>query len=203
MEDLDEEEKARMLVYLQGSDAANPLVAMILEANRRSAVRPHKERPWMRKAKDYLWEKYHQVAGSPVFEKAVLLFFLTELIITIVITVTSIFFPGFAAGQILRRSFLGEMNREFHNLSFSNWVELASFWGSAFFVLRGILLFRKDRLEAFRMFEHAIIISILLTQIFAFYRKQLGGILELVWNLFLWFSLRSMIGIEKTKKCQN
>ena len=197
---LDAEEKTRLLSFLQKSDPADPLAGAILRAIDHVSFRPHQEYPWLSKAKTYFRESYKKLALSAGFEAGIIVFFSVELGITLFATVLLVFFPGVGLKQMIHTGMWGHIASEFEHPSFLGWAEFVAAWFSAFFVFVGIIKVRKKRLEAFRMFEHAILISILLTQFLAFYREQLGALTGLLLNLAVWMCLRNAIEIEKLKE---
>ena len=197
---LDAEGKTRLLAYLQKCDPVNPLVGAVSEMIGRAAFRPHQEHFWISNAKSYFLENYKRIASSAVFETAIVAFFSAELAVTFFATVLLVFFPAFGFRQMIHIGMWGHIANEFERPSFLGWAEFISTWFSAFFVFAGIIMIRKKRLVAFHMFEHAILISILLTQFFAFYRAQLGALTGLFLNLIVWMCLRRAIAIEKLKE---
>jgi hypothetical protein len=61
----------------------------------------------------------------------------------------------------------------------------------------GILLIWHSRLAAYRLFHHAILVSILLTQFFVFYEDQFLGVIGLLPNLLILATLRYLIRAEE------
>jgi len=196
---LDADGKARLLAYLQRCDPVNPLVGAISEIAGHASFRPHQEPPWISKVKSFFRETYKRIAVSPRFEAGIIVFFSAELAIALFTTVMLVFFPEFGFKKMFHALMGGNPASEFAHPSFLGWVEFVSSWFSAFFVFMGIFQIRRKRLEGFRMFEHAVLISILLTQFLAFYREQLGALAGLLLNLAVWMCLRKVIAIEKLK----
>jgi hypothetical protein len=85
------------------------------------------------------------------------------------------------------------------HLRFADWAEIVSSLLSGFFVLCGVLQIRRSRLFAFRMFARSILVSIFLTQVFAFYREQFSALLGLVFNILILIVLRFIISQERLK----
>ena len=59
---------------------------------------------------------------------------------------------------------------------------------------------RYSRVAAFRMFERAIVTSILLVQVFSFYSEQFAALVELVFNLTILAFVRAAIGAEEARE---
>ena len=60
----------------------------------------------------------------------------------------------------------------------------------------GILRLRDSRIEAYRWFDHALIIQVFFTEVFAFLQNQFGAVFGLLLNLALLVTLRTMIHAE-------
>jgi len=68
---------------------------------------------------------------------------------------------------------------------------------SGVFVFLGVYYLRKSRLVAFRMFEWSVLVSILLTYVFIFYKEQFAALAGLSFNLLILIGLRIMIRREQ------
>jgi len=79
---------------------------------------------------------------------------------------------------------------------FAQIAELFAWCVSGAFILLGVLRMRRSRLEAYRMFERAVLTSILLVEVFVFYREQFAALTGLALNLVLLATLRIMIKFE-------
>jgi hypothetical protein len=82
-------------------------------------------------------------------------------------------------------------------LSFAGWGELVSDLAVGAFVVLGLLRIRRSRLAAYRMFARAVLVSIFLAQLFAFYRIQFWAIAGLAAVVLFWGILQYMIGEEE------
>ncbi len=82
--------------------------------------------------------------------------------------------------------------------SFVHWVQLIAPTVSAVLVMFGTLLIWRSRLEAYRMFHLAVLVSILVTQVFAFYEAQILAVTGLVIRVIILMVLRFMIDQEET-----
>jgi len=69
-------------------------------------------------------------------------------------------------------------------------------------VLVGLVLLPRDRLRAFRWFDRALIIRILVVQVFLFEQQQFAATIGLAVDLFVWAMLRSAIAIEEQRRDQ-
>jgi hypothetical protein len=68
---------------------------------------------------------------------------------------------------------------------------------SAAFIIIGLLVMRRSRLEAYRWFLRAVLISLLITQLFVFYHDQFTALTGLAIDLLFYFALRYMIRREE------
>ncbi|MFA5884330.1 MAG: hypothetical protein WDA60_10805 [Acidimicrobiia bacterium] len=66
-------------------------------------------------------------------------------------------------------------------------------------VLIGIVRLRRSRLEAFRWFDRALLVWILVVQVYMFQQQQFAAVFGLAVDLFVWAMLRSAIAIEEQR----
>ncbi|MFW6056080.1 MAG: hypothetical protein ACOC9B_02055 [Chloroflexota bacterium] len=81
--------------------------------------------------------------------------------------------------------------------SIVHWVQLVAPIISSILVMFGALLIWRSRLQAYRMFHLALLVSILITQVFAFYEEQLVAAAGLFLQLPVLVALRFMIKREE------
>lgn len=77
------------------------------------------------------------------------------------------------------------------------WAELIFSVVPALMVVAGILRMPSDRLAAYRWFKQAVLVLLLVTQFFAFYRDQLSAVYGLFSNLIVLVTLNYMIDEER------
>ncbi len=83
-------------------------------------------------------------------------------------------------------------------ISIVHWIQLIAPLASAVLVIIGALLIWHARLEAYRLFHLALLLSILITQVFAFYEAQILAVTGLLLQLLTLAALRFMIEREET-----
>jgi hypothetical protein len=66
-------------------------------------------------------------------------------------------------------------------------------------VLIGIARLRRNRLAALRWFDRALLIWILVVQVYMFKEMQLAAVLGLAVDLFIWAMVRSAISVEERR----
>ena len=76
-------------------------------------------------------------------------------------------------------------------------IQLTAALASAAFVVIGLLLMRRSRVQGYRWFLRAVLVSLLVTQLFVFYHDQFAALTGLVIDLLFYFALRYMIRREE------
>ena len=71
---------------------------------------------------------------------------------------------------------------------------------AAVLIVIGITQLRRNRLGAYRWFDRALLIRILVVQVFLFQEEQFAATLGLFVDLFVWAMLRSAIAIEEQRR---
>jgi hypothetical protein len=67
-------------------------------------------------------------------------------------------------------------------------------------VVIGVVRLPRSRLAAYRWFEHAVLIWILVVQVYLFGDRQFEAVLGLAFDLVLWVMLRSAITVEEQRE---
>jgi hypothetical protein len=199
LDDLDEEERKRALVYLERSGPpSNPLVAALKEslvhANLSALPRPG----LISRLKLLVRNFYRRVVSLNWFTRALVVFFIGQLIFKLLYVFVLIFFVGLRREQILDWHIFGRIAGQMRALSVFDWTAIGFSLLSGFFVLCGVVQLRRSRLFAYRMFERSILVSIFLSQVFAFYKEQFSALAGLLANIIILLALRFMIEREKT-----
>ena len=200
--DLDARERERALEYLALSDPRHPLVEPLRQALARVEPIPWGgPRAWGR-ARGGVREAYRKLASAPGFDAAVIAFFVGQLLLKLAYGAMLIFVVGLGWRQVVDVRFVGRVAERMLELSGLEVAQLAASGLAGWFVLMGVLRIRSSRVAAFRMFERAIVTSILLVQVFSFYNEQFAALLELVFNLSILALLRIAIRVEEERQAQ-
>ncbi len=85
-------------------------------------------------------------------------------------------------------------------LPFAEWALFLCASLSAVLIIAGIVMMGWSRLAAYQMFHRAVLISLLLTSVFAFYSYQFYALIIVFLNVFILIALRYVISHEKLKK---
>jgi hypothetical protein len=69
-------------------------------------------------------------------------------------------------------------------------------------IVLGLVRLGRDRLSAYRWFERALLISILLTHVFIFVESQFGAVFGVGLDILLLLAVRSMLHVEEGRPDQ-
>ncbi len=231
--DLDGFEKRRALQLLSECDRRDPLVKAVRSFIRRlEHVKPKKPNIISR-AESFIRKLYHALVEKRWFSGAMISFFVAQAIVslwhaTAVVKGMRLLIPAslvaifsalkligsntvkkrvaYALLSIAALAAMWNAAASLQNpqLSVINWGELASSLISGALVISGLWQIRKSRINAYNMFKRAVLVSIFLTQFFAFYNEQLSALVGLAWNITILLTLRYMINeeLEMHKKGQ-
>jgi hypothetical protein len=190
----DENEKRRALELLRDADEAGPLVEpvrrLVLELDALPPSEPSRLARWaaaVRRRYFALVERsWFRVLLDWVFAAWALFSFLGVLVLVLSL--------AFDWGDAMT----GFARDELAHLPLTNWATLVSSFVSA--VLIGIGLFRlhrRARLDAYRMFTYALLVSIFVTRVFAFVESQFGAVFGLGVDLLLLMTVHFMAEQER------
>ncbi|HEY0077245.1 MAG TPA: hypothetical protein VGB73_01260 [Pyrinomonadaceae bacterium] len=197
LHDLDEEERRRALAYLEKSGDTSPLVKALSESLSKIDLRPPRRLSLPARLKRLVRDFYFYVAATRWFPRLIVGFFIAQLVVKILYVFVLIFFVGLGWRQILDTQIVGRVAERMVNLSFIDKAEIFFSLLSGVLVLWGIVRMRRSRLAAFRLFERSILVSIFLTQVFAFYKEQFSALAGLFLNIAILLALRYMIERER------
>jgi len=71
-------------------------------------------------------------------------------------------------------------------LPINDWLLIGSALIPSIFVIVAVIALRRSRVTALHFFHRAVLLSILFTEVFMFYRNQAAALLVLAFNLFAW-----------------
>jgi len=198
LQDLDQDEKDRVIKYLDNSDPDNPLTKSVRELIRSSKLVPDSEGLYSR-LKTSFKNFYTKVVSYKYFRTAVIIFFVGQLLFTLAYIAVYTFFIGLGWESILNIKILDRIAEKSLNLSFIDRAQIFSSLLSGVFVFLGVYYLRKSRLISYQMFERSVLVSILLTYVFIFYKEQFAALAGLSVNILILIALRLMIQGEQGK----
>lgn len=177
------------LDFLQRSDPANPLVAPLSQALSAIDTLPERAPGRYVRLKRSLSASYQRVLHWPWFTRAVAGFFILNAISAIINVSIEII-------QWLQAGGNGFLTQLPHGFSLIDTGQAIASLASGALTVIGASLLRRSRLAAYRMFERALLVSILFTQVFTFYEQQFSALVMLGFDLLLLLALGFMISQE-------
>jgi len=199
---LDEEDRDLALLYLSRSDPAHPLVPAVRDLISRAELIPRTRPGFVVRSKSALREFYRRAARLPGFPAVITLFFAAQLAVSLVYAVVLVFFFGLGWVRIANVGLFAHVAERIQNLTFVEEMQLASSLLAGVFTLLGVIRIRRSRLRAFEMFERSLLVSILLTQVFSFYREQFSALFGLLAEALILIGLRFVIEQEELAPAQ-
>jgi len=200
LQDLDQDEKDTVIRYLDKSDPDNTLARSVRELVSNSTLVPDSEPGLYIKLKAALKNFYAKIVGYKYFRSALVIFFVGQLLLTLTYIAVFTFFLGLGWESILDVKILTNIAEKSLNLSFIDKAQIFSSLLSGVFVLLGVYNLRKSRLVSYEMFERSVLVSILLTYVFIFYKEQFAALAGLSVNILVLIALRLMIAGEMSEK---
>jgi hypothetical protein len=82
----------------------------------------------------------------------------------------------------------------------ATWLESGSAGLSGVLIVIGLVVRRRSRVQSYRWFKAAILVSLLITQVFVFYYDQLSALTGVIINLVLYAALTYMIAREEARE---
>lgn len=165
MNDLDNEEKKRALLYLQKSDQHDPLVKSLRSFFDQVQALPQTQTSIVNRIKHILSSLYGRLITNKLLTAGLVIVLIVESLYNI-FSVLAVF--------IVRPV-----------LSFAEIGELASSTLSTIFIITGAIILQRSKGKGFRTLKIAILISILVTQFFTFYEEQFRALIGLALNIVL------------------
>lgn len=178
-----DDEKRRTIYYLHQC-GQNGLAAALQDIVGALDTAPPAKPGWYDRGRQFLRDWYWKIASQRSFPWLIMIFFPLQLLGDISIALGVFFEDG-----TLER--LGDMG-------FTEWAIASAHVVSAFFIARGVLAFRKNRLAAFRLFERSVLVDVFIAQFFLFYKDQLSGLWGFSADIVLLMGLRFIIAREQS-----
>jgi hypothetical protein len=184
---LPENRKTEIQYFLERTDPENKLTATIADFIRGVDTVTAKRPSFYERIRSYLQNLYYRVIEMRFFTPLLNLYFILQALAGASFIVEEVFFPKGLSGEP-------------ESPSFSDISLLISSGISTLFIILGVILLHRSRLKAYRMFERAMLVSILLSQIFLFTINQLGAITGLIYSLLILGALRFLIQQERKRE---
>jgi hypothetical protein len=192
----DEHEKRRALELLRGVDSRDPMVEPVRHLVQGVEAIPARAPGRIARFAGAVRERYFRLAARPWFQPAVGWLFALWALASIWEVLVLILSFGLHVGGALH----GYRSDQLAHLSVVNIASLVSTAVSAGFVAVGLWRLRAgSRLEAYRMFDRALLVAIFVTQFFSFVESQFGAVFGLGVDLLLLSLVRYVTGQEQRR----
>jgi hypothetical protein len=179
---LDAETKREILLLLDRADPADALVSVLRERVRATPTIERRNLTPYARWRTRLAEWYQHKAEQHWFS-------------TLVLVVMIIYGLG-SLGTVVSPFTDGEgVDGDSHD--FATWFETGSAGVTAILIGIGLAVRRRSRVASYRWFKAAILVSLLITQVFVFYYDQLSALVGVIVDLLLYAALSYMIAREE------
>jgi hypothetical protein len=165
MNDLDNEEKKKALLYLKKSDQSDPLVKALKVFFAEVQAIPVPPPSLINRLRHFILMLYTKLTQSKLLNKLVVTILLLQSLSSI-LSVGLVYYTK-------------------QSLSFVQSGELAASLLSGVCVLVGVVVMQRSKEKGFRIFKIAVLISLLITQFFTFYSEQFKALFWLALNIVL------------------
>jgi hypothetical protein len=189
--------KLRAQEMLRGADGAGPLVEPMRRLVAQMDSIPGSQPPWLARRATALRRRYFEVVERPWFGPLLNLVFAVWAVLSLLWVIELALSVAFNLGGAMS----GFQNDELLELSIINWATIAS--GAVSAVLVAIGLWRMNRgapLDAYRWFARALLVSIFVTQVFAFVESQFHAVFGLAIDLLLFVTVEYMAEQERRRE---
>lgn len=193
IKDLDPQEKAKVIKFLNKSDQSDEMVKILKDLIHQVDLVQPSEPNLFSKLKTNIQDLYFKLARNKYFDRAIIIFFIFQSFIAVYYAVK---LTADITGIINIKLF------EINSFSFIDSGQLIFSLISSVFILIGVFLLKKSRLASYLMFKRGLLVSIFLTQFFAFYKEQFSAVFGLIGNLIALIVLEYMIEREEKRKAR-
>jgi hypothetical protein len=177
--DFDIEEEKRAREYLKKSDQRNYVVQSLIKLLSKIEASPIQRPNIYVRFRGFLRDKYYRVASSGFVLKFIIVFLAIQSLRT-----------------FLQSASLFAVKP---NIPFYEWGQLLSSLLAGAFIVVGFLVMRFSRIEAYRFFRISMLVTILLTEVFAFMKLQWYELFGLAANLFILGVINYAMAMERIK----
>ena len=188
--DLDAEEKQRALALLAGCDRDDPLVGALTTALERVEPAAEPSPHWVVQLRRWADRGYRRLVGRVWFERAVVIALVAVSLVSFVQAVRRV-------AELAESPDLTFDSITHSTLQFARAGSLTASLATGALVVVGLVMLRRSRLEAYRWFLRATLVSIFIGQVFAFYLAQLEALIGLAVSVTFWATLRYTIHEEQ------
>jgi hypothetical protein len=190
--DLQPEERTRALRYLGAIAEKDELTSGLAAIIERARVQP-RTHGLLDRIRRYVVAGYDAVLARANRFGGLITLFILQLAInagTVLLIVVRDLSVGIVAEVFGQRSGIIGL------LPTSDWLLIVSTLIPSAFVVVAVFALRRSRMTALHFFHRAVLLSILFTEVFMFYRNQAAALAVLAFNLFAWACVNVVITRE-------
>jgi hypothetical protein len=181
-------ETERLLAYLRAIPDSNPILTALKEALAEAEERPPLLPRRLSRLQTFITRRYYSLGASRRLNKVVVVMFVVYALFAALATlfVAAVFV---AASQGVPDLDVSHPGVDETGILVSNAITAA-------FLVVGVSRLRRSRLAALRWFDRAVVVDLLLAQVFNFYDSQFGALAGTVVDVLILLLVRGMIHAE-------
>jgi hypothetical protein len=190
---LHERDRERAVALLDRADQDDPLVPPLRRLLTELRGLPSPPARFYERWADAIRTAYLEATERPWFRPLVTAVFVVWALNGVFVVIGTVLSFGLDLGGVARQF----ADDRLLSVSFLNVATVGTQAVSIALIVLGLARLRRDRLAAYRCFERALLVSILLTKVFIFVRSQFGAVFGVGLDIVLLISVRSMMGAEE------
>jgi hypothetical protein len=185
---LDAETKREILSLLRQANPADPLVPVLRDRVRDAPLVERRNLTPYAFVKTRLADWYQGIAGRRWFTATLLTVMVLGVLWSLATFATPILGSAFDENGV---------DNDSHD--FVAWFQGGAAAATAVLIIAGLIVWRRSRLNAYRLFKFSVLVALLIGQVFAFYYDQLTAVIGTVWLLLLYAVLSYVISREEAQ----
>jgi hypothetical protein len=196
LHDMDAREQRRALELLDRADQSDPLVAPLRALMLEIQGLPVRPPGRITRAARWIRGHYYRVIERPWFPRVLRIVFVAIGVFSVLEVLGLVFDVVVVAhGWKINFSVHDAFNR-LDDIRLTGWINVASVIVSTALVWIGVVRVGESRLAGYHWFERALLVSILVTQVFVFVESQFAAVFGLAIEVILLITVRAMIRSE-------
>jgi len=180
--DLQPEERDRARRYLAAITDKDELTLDLGTLIDRASVQPRRE-GLSRHVRRYVVAGYEAVVARANHFGGLVTLFVLQLVVN---AGTVALIVGRDVSAAIASSNAGQPNGMLARVAVHDWLLIGSTIIPSAFVILAVVILPRSRVTALRLFHRGVLLSILFTEVFMFYRNQAAALAVLAFNLFSW-----------------
>ena len=192
--DLDRQERDRARGYLQAWGADQPPAPQLLAILDDAALVAAEPPGALARLARWFRGQARRLLGAPWFGRALIVFFLLQLVARLV-RLVALFWPLPRLGErLLAVPLINPVEPTGEELTILQWLLIGANALAGLLVALGVVaVVRGQLLAGLRRFQRSVLVTIVLGQVFVFYRVEWLGLLELAFHLVVFAALQVLI----------